>query len=50
MENPIIPNSDARLPAETMDEHIFRWFNERFPDLMAKCLADYPDNDPEFRK
>lgn len=32
----------------TMDEHIFRWFNKRYPDLMAECLKEYPDDDPAY--
>ena len=34
--------------ALTMDEHIFRWFNDRHPYLMAECLKDYPDDDPAY--
>src|SRR3546814_4316183 len=37
-----------RSKALTMDEHIFRWFNDRHPDLMAECLKDYPDHDPAY--
>jgi hypothetical protein len=36
------------LAKPTMDDHIFRWFNDRHPDLMAECLKDYPDDDPAY--
>lgn len=40
--------NSATDKAPTMDEHIFRWFNKRHPDLMAECLRDYPDDDPAY--
>lgn len=32
----------------TLNEHIFNWFNERYPDQMAECLAAYTDSEPPF--
>lgn len=33
-------SADASL---SVDDHIFRWFNERYPVQMSACLADYAD-------
>ena len=47
-ENAVSPADQLRAAKLTMDDHIFRWFNQRYPDLMAECLRDYPDDDPSY--
>lgn len=32
---------------ENIDRHIFAWFNERYPDEMAKCIAAWDNSQPD---
>lgn len=32
---------------ENIDRHIFAWFNERYPDEMARCIAAWDNSQPD---